>query len=253
MMDSIDSRPPEPSRYSSPGIVNLEDHLSKPVDVLHPLPYPGLLCQSEAFAVEFPFMPTQKDIDDLLINKGLTQQDKQKYSDIVSRLHQEKKIDININTESSLRDILKFCTASMWMITGDHDEKKAEEILGGSSSHITASQLVDLDNPPTTKCSFFNSAFGYLFEASCKYFRREDLLEQYQLIAVHTRTHQYLGLVSMKDNRYRISAIDPYHTSWKENISTNGINSEELYTKLDQTEKRGSELDKAFWNAINWR
>jgi len=241
--------------YSDPKVVTLVQQLqiaTENLDNLVPLPYPGFIAQEEYRNVELPILATDEEVKEMLEHKGLTNEDHQKYFDIVKRIHEENRLDLEMK-DASLENILKFCTAAMWLITGNHNEDRANAILMGNSTSIKASTLADLDIPPITKCTFFNSAFVYLFEAACTYFRREDILTKYQLIVVRTTTHWYLALVSMYKGKYQISAIDPYHTSWKEKIDEDGINPNTLFEKLDRTNERAAELVPAYWNAVNWR
>ena len=251
---------PIPEVYSDPEVVTLSEQLNTPIDDLDdiiPLPFPGFIAQSEYRVVELPVLASDEEIKRMLKDKGLTEEDRNKYYRIVQEIHTGDRLGHEMAKEMkkpSLQNILKFCTAAMWLITGKHDEEHANAILTGNSTSIKASTLVDLENPPITKCTFFNSAFAYLFEAACMYFGRQDILSKYQLIAVKRRTHLYPALVSMDDKKkYRISAIDPYHTSWHEKIDSNKIDPEALFTVLDKTAERGDELIQAYWKAINWK
>lgn len=238
--------------YPQPEIVPLYEQVVQLADTDFHLPYEGIICQSEYRAIDMSFTPSAEEFRILLEERGLTPDDKSKYIGIVKRLIEEKRIALEIGPESSLQDILSFCTAAMWIITGAHNEQVTNDQLM-RTHHITASELVDIDNPPVTKCSFFNSAFAYLFEAACTYSKKKDLLKKYQLIAVkNIPTHLYLALVSQKDKHVRISAIDPYHTGLRDDIVGTTMSSRELFAKLDQTQQRGHALNEAYWNAINW-
>lgn len=250
---------PNQEVYSDPEVITLSEQLNTPIEELDnitPLPYPGFIAQDEYRAVELPILASEEEINKMLIDKGLTEEDRRKYISIVEKIDKDKKLGEKMIVEMrtpNLENILKFCTAAMWLITGRHDEEGAQSLLFASATGIRASILVDLESPPITKCNFFNSAFVYLFEAACQYFKRQDILSKYQLIAVKRRTHWYPALVSKYKGTYRISAIDPYHTSWREKIDTKGIDPETLFKILDRTTERKDELIPAYWNSINWR
>ncbi len=245
MVDSMQLKNPE-TGFTPPSVVSLNEQMKDRSGTFVPLAYQGLLCQDEERAIDLPIFPTNEDYDKLLFEKGLTPEDKQKYFDIVRQLHEEARIPMTIEKKCSLQEILTFCALAMWRITGTHNEALAEKVLH-TSTHVRASSLVDINDPPITKCSFFNSAFSYLFEAACTYFERTEFLKNYQLIAVKDiPTHLYLALVSSCDGQYQISALDPYHTTTKSNPDA-------IFEELDQTKSRGEALTPAFWKAINWK
>lgn len=238
--------------YPIPFVVPLEEQFSNPADADFHLPYEGLLCQDEYRSIEMPILPTQEEVKKLLEERGLTQADRDYYLSTIRRLFEESRIPLEIGPGCSLEQLLMFCSASMWHLTGDHNEELTNQSLK-RSKQISASELIDIDHPPATKCSFFNSAFVYLFEAACTFFKREDLLKRYQMIGVkNIPTHLYLGLVSRRESKVRISAIDPYHTGLRDDIEKNSVLPQELLNKLDQTPQRGDALQQAYNKSINW-
>jgi len=231
--------------------ITLEHHLVDKPDTLIPLEYPGLLAQTEFASGSMSIIPSIEELKFLLEDKGLYQADKDKYFEIIKKIVEGNKLQVDLKDPISLQDLLKFTLGSVWLVTGSHDEISAEDMLFRQGG-VHARELVDLENPPITKCSFFNSAFVYLFEAACRYFQREELLQNYQFILIKRPTHVYLGLVSMKNGMYRISAIDPYHTNNRDGINKQGIDVESMYKILDRTNERRGEILASFKNALKY-
>lgn len=239
-------RPDLPSL--EPRIITLQEHLNSEADQLKRLPYPGLLAQGDYMVAGMAIRPTQEQLHILLVDEGLTEADHEKYSATVDKLVKSGRVNIELNYQSTLEDILKFCLGGIWLITGKHDEQQASIQIG--LGEIQARKLVDFDNPPITKCNFFNSSFAYLFYAVCKYFNRQDLLDKYQFFIIHSSaTHSCLGLTSMKDGQYRITVIDPYHTTSRNTILNDGIDLDLLFSKLDKTQERQSVIMPSFEEA----
>ena len=58
-------------------------------------------------------------------NKGLYQADKDKYFEIIKKIVEGNKLQVDLKDPISLQDLLKFTLGSVWLVTGSHDEISA--------------------------------------------------------------------------------------------------------------------------------
>lgn len=146
---------------------------------------------------------------------AMTDEDERKISSDLKKILEIYPVELS--DSPTFQEILQLSIWAMWRLTGYHESDDRP------SPPNRASELVDFENPPRTKCNHFNNAFILLFTAACKSLGRPELLDKFKMLMIRAaftqdngkydaQTHSYIALLWDTADGVKAVAIDPYHT-----------------------------------------